>query len=317
MYLADTDPKYKVSYPYFHKIFSCHFNLGFGTPATDTCSYCERTKNKIKFATNVDVKRGYQRDLTIHKFRGKQFYLLMKDNPENTLNLCFDLQQVHNLPKLPIQEAYYSLQLAFYAFCIVNVTTNVPTFYTWNETQSGRGSNEIGSAVFHFLKTAPIEGNIKKIRVFCDGCGGQNKNSHVLHMFMYWLYHHSPQSVDGIQLIFPVRGHSYLPADRIFGRIEKELRRHERIIFPEDYVKFYSKVGSVREAGKDWDVYNLKSLLNTFKKFQGISDKKRICIIKNKTSNNKKEIVAENCLLVRRWERIKLNNFVNGSVVYY
>lgn len=56
-------------------------------------------------------------------------------------------------------------------------------------------------------------------------------------MLMFWLFKLAPHSIEEIECIFPVRGHSYLPADRVFGRLEKELIRHERIVFPVDYVK--------------------------------------------------------------------------------
>lgn len=281
MYNQTQSKEYQVSYAYFHKIFSCHFNLGFGSPATDTCSYCERTKNRIKFATSQEVKVSCIRDLSVHKTRAKQFHLLMKEEPENTVSFCFDMQQVQNLPKLPIQEAYYSLQIAFYSFCVVNIDGKKPVFYTWNEVQSGRGSNEVGSALIHFLKNFDFHENVQKIRLFSDGCGGQNKNSHMLHMLMFWMFKFAPKSIKEIEYIFPVRGHSYLPADRIFGRLEKELRRHEKIVFPEDYNKIYSKFGTVREMKKDWPVYNLKNFLDVLKKIEGISEQKRIYIKKD------------------------------------
>lgn len=156
-----------------------------------------------------------------------------------------------------------------------------PVFYTWNEVQSGRGSNEVGSALMHFLKNFDFHENVQKIRLFSDGCGGQNKNSHMLHMLMFWMFKFAPKSIKEIEYIFPVRGHSYLPADRIFGRLEKELRRHEKIVFPEDYNKIYSKFGTVREMKKDWPVYNLKNFLDVLKKIEGISEQKRIYIKKD------------------------------------
>ncbi|KAF2895356.1 hypothetical protein ILUMI_10810, partial [Ignelater luminosus] len=114
----------------------------FGTPSTDVCSYCERLKNKIKQANNADAKRTACRELNVHRIRAKQFNLLMKKEDAGTTTFCFDLQQIQNLPKIPIQEAYYSLQIAFYSFCIVDINAKEPIFYTWNEVQSGRGSNE-------------------------------------------------------------------------------------------------------------------------------------------------------------------------------
>ena len=35
-------------YEYFRKIFKFNFNLGFCSPKTDGCSFCERVRNQIK-----------------------------------------------------------------------------------------------------------------------------------------------------------------------------------------------------------------------------------------------------------------------------
>lgn len=280
MYNKATEERLQVNYIYFNRIFCNNFNIGFGSPAVDVCSYCERTKHLIKTQIGDTPKRAeLTRELQVHKLRSKQFHLLMKTHDEGTVNFCFDLQQVHNLPAVPIQETYYSLQIAFYAFCVVNIESTDPHFYTWTEDLSGRGSNEIGSALLHFLRNQNFE-NITKIKLFADGCAGQNKNSHVMHLLMYWLYKEAPPHVTEIIITFPVRGHSYLPADRVFGRVQKEIKRHSRIILPKDYQNLYEKFGNVYVMGTDWFVYDLKALSNTFKKLDGISEQKRIFLLK-------------------------------------
>ena len=100
------------------------------------------------------------------------------------LHTFFDLQQVQNLPKISIQETFYSLQIAYYCFCVVDVDAKLPNFYVWTENLASRGSNEVGSALLHFLKHAQLNESLTKICLFCDGCGGQNKNSHILHMLI-------------------------------------------------------------------------------------------------------------------------------------
>ena len=44
-----------------------------------------------------------------------------------------------------------------------------------------------------------------------------------------------------INHIIPVRGHSYMPPDRVFGRIEKELNKKETIISPQEYYTVFEK----------------------------------------------------------------------------
>ena len=43
----------------------------------------------------------------------------------------------------------------------------------------------------------------------------------------------------------PVRGQSFLPADRASGRVEKRLNRIESILLLSDHYWVYSKVGKV------------------------------------------------------------------------
>lgn len=57
----------------------------------------------------------------------------------------------------------------------------------------------------------------------------------------------------------PMRGHSYMPADRVFGRIEKEYRKHEDIISPQDYCDILENTGNLLRYGKDWTVKDFKT----------------------------------------------------------
>lgn len=43
------------------------------------------------------------------------------------------------------------------------------------------------------------------LRLFCDGCGVQNKNLHIIHCLMFWLVNESPENIKEIYLTFPVR----------------------------------------------------------------------------------------------------------------
>lgn len=85
--------------------------------------------------------------------------------------------------------------------------------------------------------------------LFCDGCSGHNRNAHIVHTLCYWLTNESPEFISEIQVAFPVRGHSFLPADRAFGRAEKVLKKNAVLTTREDYVKLYNEIGVVNELG--------------------------------------------------------------------
>lgn len=63
---------------------------------------------------------------------------------------------------------------------------------------------------------------------------------------MQWLYVKSPQNIKEIKLYFPVRGHSFLPADRVFGRLEKYFRKVPVITIQEGYYEIYKNHGDLR-----------------------------------------------------------------------
>lgn len=283
MYNSSVDTELKVKKTFFAQIFAKNFNIGFGTPATDVCSFCYQMKNQIKLAKTEQEKHRAMTKRRIHKISAKQFHLLMNNEPEQCVSFCFDLQQVQILPKIPIQEAFYATQLALYNFCVTDLQTKHPVFYTWMETQAGRGSIEIGSSLYDFFLKVDWPDDSKLLRLFCDGCSGQNKNSIIISMLMYWLYHKAPENLKTVVIIFPVRGHSFLPADRVFGRIEKISRKKAEILKKEDYWNIFSEVGAVRCLGYDWKLYDLKLLGDSLKKVEGIRDAKRIYLDKVST----------------------------------
>lgn len=283
--------EYKVNYKYFSRIFNKEFNIGFGRPATDVCSFCVRHQRLISLEKIPVEKQKLLTNLRVHKLRSKQFHTFLGESPDHTVSVCFDLQQVQVLPRVPIGEAFYAQQLSFYAFCITDISTRNPIFYTWLENQAARGCIEIGSALLDFLRRFDIPPNVSHLRLFCDGCSGQNKNNHIVHMLMVWLQNEAPQTLESLTILFPVRGHSYMPADRVFGRVEKRIRAKNVIKSPNEYYDLYSSIGTVRKLGSDWKLYNIKETVSSMNKLQGIFEAKRIIL---KRSENRCLVKVEN-----------------------
>ena len=95
------------------------------------------------------------------------------------------------------------------------------SFYTWGEHEQGRSANSVASALTHFIEdrlTIPHH-NIKLIRLFSDSRVGQNKNFAVL-LALHML---AAKYKVNFKHYFPVRSHSYMSHDRVFGRVEKLL----------------------------------------------------------------------------------------------
>lgn len=219
----------KVKESYFRNAFNTKYNVGFGSPLKDTCSRCFELSRKIETANTPEDKQKFITEKRIHSLKAKAFYSLLKNPPDDTISMSFDCQKNNPLPKLPDQAAYFSRQLNLYNFTVVigsskSALNNVRTYY-WLENEGPKSSNEIASAVYHTLINLDVPEHITKLQLFADGCGGQNKNTTLVGMCSKWLISDAPTHVTCLEIIFPMVGHSFLPPDRIFAKIEKETKK--------------------------------------------------------------------------------------------
>lgn len=99
-----------------------------------------------------------------------------------------------------------------------------------------------------------------------DGCGAQNKNSIMISMCAKWLTQ-APLHIKTVELVFPISGHSFIPPDRVFGLVEKEIKRIETILKPVEYVEVFEKYGTVMLLN------NVKDRENSSRKFNSSTRK--------------------------------------------
>ncbi|KAJ4444848.1 hypothetical protein ANN_06645, partial [Periplaneta americana] len=247
----------------YKRIFYKCFNLSFKTSHTDTCSTCKMNLLKIKAEQDLEKKNELRTNYRLHKLRAKQFYKIMKDDNADIIKICFDMQKNQPLPKLSVSEVFYSRQIWLYNLCIMIHSEKQRkediTFYTWLETESTRGCNQVASALLDFmcdLENKVKNGGASTIHLFSDSCSSQNKNSVMMATLTAFL--ERSKKFSNIIHFFPVRGHSYMAPDRVFGRIEKSYRRQETITSPKEYYDLLEEHGTLKVLNKDWNVRNLK-----------------------------------------------------------
>lgn len=263
------------AYDFFRNVFSENFNIGFDAPYTDKCSTCTRLECEIGTEKDTGKREAHKLELKTHKVRAERFYILLRENNESELVLSYDCQKNLVLPKIPDQAAYYKRQLYFYNFTIceghskvsLNSTKNKYS-YLWTENQYGKGSNQIASAVYHRLINSDLE-HVTVVKLFSDGCGGQNKNTTVVGMIGRWLLKDAPKNVKKVVLYFPVVGHSFIPPDRVFGVLERKFQDLSVINNPDEYIEIISKHCTVVKLGTDCPVCDWKSATDTVLKAPG------------------------------------------------
>lgn len=229
----------------------------------------------------------------VHKLRAKAFFRLLQEKSEDLITFSFDCQKNNPLPRVPDQSAYYSRQIYLYNFTIVQgsskdcLNKNTSFAYLWTENEFPKTANQIASAVYDRLNKTNFEG-INTVRLVADGCGGQNKNSILLCMLSRWLLDNT--SVKKIEIVFPITGHSFMPPDRVFGNIEKILKKHEVIIQPQEYIDIIATNTTVTNM-RDIQMLDFRSAAKDVLKPTArwpfkISECKRFILKRSKTPGN-------------------------------
>ncbi|KAI4459050.1 hypothetical protein MML48_6g00016721 [Holotrichia oblita] len=184
---------------------------------------------------------------------------MLKSEEDNVQIVSSDCQKKLSLPKLPDQAAYFNQQINYYNLTVVEgifkstLTLNNVFSYLWAETDSPKDSS--------FSET------IDTVRLFADGCGGQNKNPVMMSMSRYWLALEAPVHITTVEFVFPIVRHSFIPPNRIFGLIEKETIKISVKISKEEYENVIQQDSTIRKIGRDWRIFDWKAETKKFTEF--------------------------------------------------
>ena len=232
-------PNLNVKYNFYLKIFRQHFDLHFGRPQVDTCITCEELNVVLK---NSHVSEAQRQEaevkLKAHKTRANKFTDTIRKTKElcqtreDMVALCFDYMQNLPLPHLPVQDIFYMRQLWVNVFSVHNLKTGKSVLYVYHEGIAKKGANDVCSMLHDYIQSY-IPQNISNLRLFSDGCTGQNKN-HTMVRYCAALV--DTGRFKNVRQYFPVRGHSYNPCDRDFGTIKRHLSKTDRVYEPMEYV---------------------------------------------------------------------------------
>jgi hypothetical protein len=117
----------------------------------------------------------------LHKRKAERAYSLLKEDTalaQADLDMdmiTFDLQQSLPTPLLSTGIVFYKRQLWTYNLGIHCGSTGQGFMHVWDENVASRGSQEIGSCIIrHLFKE--ITSGAKRLVLYSDACGGQNRN---------------------------------------------------------------------------------------------------------------------------------------------
>lgn len=214
---------FRLNIPYkaYWSIFQT-FDIHFGYPRSDTCSFCDAIQQKLNAAKTPEEKSILETEKKIHlkqaeAFRNEKKKYILQAKDGSITCLSFDFMQNLPLPHIKTNAVFYSRQLWYNLFGIHNLGDDSVTMYRYCENEGRKGPNEVTSMLLDYLKNIPIEKLTDELVLISDGCPGQNKNKTMVR-FIYCLVH-ILKLFKRVTHIFPVRGHSYLPNDQDFSLI--------------------------------------------------------------------------------------------------
>lgn len=268
-----------VSEDKYRRIFCEQYNIGFKFPKSDTCNKCdslqividdpnkdEDDKNKAKQEKELHLRKA---DSVRDKMR--EYTAQSKDSPEDVHVITVDLQQTLPTPKLSCGPAFYCRKLWTYNVGIHNCGTGRGFMFMWDESMAKRGSDEIGSCILKYLSVANVRA--KKLVIFSDNCGGQNKNWNIMSM---WSHLVNTKRFQVIEHYFLIAGHTFLPSDRDFAKIEKYHVQHcQNVYSPEQWREIIIRCGTKHKFIVT--MLSNQDMLNLTKLQEHFNTKRKLC----------------------------------------
>lgn len=259
-FLMNTNTALTMKYKTYHKYFRTNSPYSIRKPRTDVCDFCTQCKILLKANPNDPCLNKYNfHVMKSNRYKDiKNSYLLQakKENP-SVLVLEFDYAQNRPLPKLNATAQFYKRLLWMYIFNIHCHNDQSSVLYWYLENEGTKDSNSVCSLLYHYISRKLDGSSIKKIVLFSDAAGGQNKSVYIV-KFLSWLA--KSLSLD-IEHVYPVRGHSYCVCDRNFGQYSVRMKRVETIETAEEYVQLLKEA----RPNQPFEVIHVVNILKNWK----------------------------------------------------
>ena len=201
----------------FYKKFRRRFRLKFMKPKKDECNTCTAFNTKIE-VTDAEAAEQQQH------LADKEYTRIFREDKKSEASLdekmvtsAFDLEQVLLAPFGATGAFYYSRLLKNHNLTAAAINNMKTHCFIWNEHEANIGSCEIATSLYKFFEAKAEEG-AKVVYLFCDCCGGQNRNRFLILMLLEAL---KQFNFDSIELMYLVAGHSQNENDNSLPVIEQ------------------------------------------------------------------------------------------------
>lgn len=190
--------------------------LRISKPRIDLCDSCCRYGNATaegKVTLSSEQSAHVNRRRAAHEFHKNALKATTELKDINYIQV--DLEAVRYCPQVVNSKSiFYKRRLAVYNLTIYNMQTRTAVCYMWHEGMAGRGSDEVGSCLYHYLVQHQ---NGKPFIIMSDTCGGQNRNINIAALLLLAV---KTLDIPHIDQAFFEPGHSFMDVDKVHARIQ-------------------------------------------------------------------------------------------------
>lgn len=206
-------------------------NISLYRPKKDQCNECTMFKNGTLENETYQKHISKKEQANAEKEADKSLAI---DNKEEIKSYTVDLQAVLLAPRLNAASNYYKTKLKVHNQVYYDQATKNVSCYVWHEGSGGLESDIFATIATNFisneLKLAPAVP--KKIIIWSDGCGYQNRNVKLSNALLKLSMEHDVI----IEQKYLEVGHTHMEVDACHSAIENKLKRRKEVFLPADYV---------------------------------------------------------------------------------
>ncbi|ETP51089.1 hypothetical protein F442_03703 [Phytophthora nicotianae P10297] len=167
------------------------------SPRSNVCDLCAILHTRMRSCITAELTE----ELGVHTEAAKKMRLEYKKDlasvSEDHAVIVMDFSQNRTLPSVAIQLL---------------------------ESFAGKGTDEVNSMLYHFIQRIVLTNGHRKLAIYADNCGGQNKNNFVVKMLLALA---QTGELDVVELKFFVKGHTKNAVDRGFGLMRKKIAKED------------------------------------------------------------------------------------------
>ncbi|CAH1155702.1 unnamed protein product [Phaedon cochleariae] len=208
-----------------------NLNIAIHSPKKDQCDLCVGYQTK-----NIDeeVYQSHIRRKNEARDAKSEDKALAQGNPEEIAVMTMDVQAVKLAPLLQASAIYFKTKLCVHNFTMYDLVTKDCHCYLWHEAEGGLEANIFCSIIYkHLLNYLDHNPRTKRIILYSDGCGYQNRNNCLANTIL----HIADTRKIVIEQKFLEKGHTQMEVDGAHSLIERKLK-NQVINLPSDYIRF-------------------------------------------------------------------------------